>query len=118
MKDAYSRVIDALNLKNQRLVENVQIFIKELQRITLLREETWMAVLSHMQHQVAKRLKQLRDEIHATERLSDLSEEEKNVIIADKRTSMSTMVSRLRNVFCLVFLRSVYFLFQDSSIVS
>lgn len=88
--------MDALNAKNQRLVENVQIFIHELQRITLLREETWMAVLSHMQHQVSKRLRQLRDEIQSTENLPDLSDDEKKMIIADKRSSTSAMVSETR----------------------
>jgi hypothetical protein len=54
MESCCVRLVDGLRQQNERLVDDVRIFVRELQRITLLREERWLTVLTHMQHEMNK----------------------------------------------------------------
>lgn len=92
MNDAYAMVVNALREKNGAMVDDIKLFIGELQRITLLREEVWLMALSHMEPEVTKRLAHLQQDIATTENHQSLSDTEKETIIAEKRDIMSKMV--------------------------
>ncbi len=52
MRQSCLRLVRVLEKDNAELIEHIQLFVRELQRITLLREEKWLSVLTHLQHEM------------------------------------------------------------------
>ncbi|VDO99149.1 unnamed protein product [Soboliphyme baturini] len=79
------RIVDSLRGRNPKLISDMNLFVRELHRITLLREEIWLAALSNMQNEVTKRFKLLEESIRSTEQNESLTTDEKAHIISEKR---------------------------------
>uniref|UniRef100_A0A915JTJ2 Non-specific serine/threonine protein kinase n=1 Tax=Romanomermis culicivorax TaxID=13658 RepID=A0A915JTJ2_ROMCU len=80
LSNPFSSIVDVMNVKYHTLVANSKIFIREMQRLALLREEIWLAALTYAQQEFAKRMKQLKDEIKLMKSDEQLMEDDKTNI--------------------------------------
>lgn len=69
LSQCYELVLKSIDQKCDRMVPEAKIFVKELQRITLLREEVWFTALTYTQHEVKKRLQQCKHDEEARKTL-------------------------------------------------
>ncbi|PIO56285.1 hypothetical protein TELCIR_22316, partial [Teladorsagia circumcincta] len=65
------------------LVKDVREFVNELQRINLLNEERWTFVLANLDHEMEKRLEQIRAESEKTVNAAHLDDKTRLDIIAE-----------------------------------
>ncbi|CAI4225354.1 unnamed protein product [Auanema sp. JU1783] len=77
------------------LVRDTREFISELQKINLLYEERWMFVLSHLDHEMNKRLDQIRVESLRTMQAAHLDDKARTEIVAEKTRLITTSVYRI-----------------------
>jgi len=76
-----------------RMISEVQLFVGELRRITLLWDELWLGALSQLYQDVMRRLKQLENEMAKVSSNTMLSSEEAKVIIQKKHMTVLKPVS-------------------------
>ena len=62
----------------------VQRFVNELQRISLLWDELWLGTLQQYSGDITKRIKRMEDEVARLNRNPTLSAEEKKLLVLDK----------------------------------
>ena len=84
MRSAYAQIQEAMVRRCGAAVEQVQRFVHELQRISLLWDELWMGTLQQHSHDVAKRVRKMEEEALRLSRNRALSEEEKRHLALDK----------------------------------
>jgi PI-3-kinase-related kinase SMG-1 len=84
MRGAYAQIVDAMVKQCGGAVEQVQRFVNELQRISLLWDELWLGTLQQYTHDIAKRIKKMEEEVHRLSRNDTLSLEEKKHLALDK----------------------------------
>uniref|UniRef100_A0A158P8G8 PI3K/PI4K domain-containing protein n=1 Tax=Angiostrongylus cantonensis TaxID=6313 RepID=A0A158P8G8_ANGCA len=77
--------VSILNMHYPELVKDVREFVNELQRINLLNEERWMFVLANLDHEMEKRLDQIRTETEKTV----------NAVHLDEKTRLDIIVYRI-----------------------
>uniref|UniRef100_A0A915ESJ8 Non-specific serine/threonine protein kinase n=1 Tax=Ditylenchus dipsaci TaxID=166011 RepID=A0A915ESJ8_9BILA len=90
-----SLVVAALEKKHPELVKEATNFCTQLHQIHMLPEEKWLFVLNHVDHDLAKRLKQLEGENAKVRKHPHLSEEEKLNVNKQKLESVMQMVNQL-----------------------
>jgi PI-3-kinase-related kinase SMG-1 len=100
LKNMYKYVLDTLTEKNPKMIDEVKLFVHEMRRITLLREELWFGTMNQISSDLGKRIDQLSNEINKLKfNESCLSEKEKNDIIREKyEIILQPIVSILENV--------------------
>ena len=76
-----------------RMISEVQLFVGELRRITLLWDELWCGALSQLYQDVMRRLKQLENEMAKVSSNTMLSAEEAKAIIRKKHVTVLKPVS-------------------------
>ena len=84
MQGAYAQIVDAMVKQCGDSVEQVQRFVNELQRISLLWDELWLGTLQQYSGDIAKRIKKMEDEVARLNRNQTLSAEEKKLLVLDK----------------------------------
>lgn len=84
LKNSYKYLLDTLVQSNPRMIEEVKLFVHEMRRITLLREELWVGTLNQIHSDINKRIEQLTSEINKVNVNQFLSESDKTSIIKDK----------------------------------
>ena len=70
------------------MISEVQLFVTELRRITLLWDELWLGAVSQLYQEVMRRLKQLENEVAKVTANSALTAEESKAIIARKHRTV------------------------------
>ena len=93
LQSGYHTIVESLADGNSRLVSEVQDFVQELRRVTLLWEELWLGSLIQIHHDFAKRESQLNDEIKRVHSSSSLSVQEKAALIKGKHIALMKPVS-------------------------
>ncbi|VDM60756.1 unnamed protein product [Angiostrongylus costaricensis] len=78
-------LVSVLEMHYPELVKDVREFVNELQRINLLNEERWMFVLANLDHEMEKRLDQIRTETEKTV----------NAVHLDEKTRLEIIVYRI-----------------------
>jgi len=76
-----------------RMISEVQLFVGELRRITLLWDELWLGALSQLYQDVMRRLKQLENEMAKVCSNTMLSADEAKAIIQKKHMTVLKPVS-------------------------
>lgn len=93
--EKYSQsLIDSIKIIYPKLMEDVTNFSQELQKINLLSDERWLFVLSNLEMEFERRIKQLdleRQKISPTH--SHLGDTEIDAILIQKRGILLDMVS-------------------------
>jgi len=79
-----------------RMMSEVQLFVGELRRITLLWDELWLGALGQLYQDVMRRLKQLENEMAKVSSNTMLSPEEAKAIIQKKHMTV------LKPVNCII----------------
>ncbi|KJH42634.1 FATC domain protein [Dictyocaulus viviparus] len=77
------------------LVKDVREFVNELQRINLLNEERWTFVLANLDHEMEKRLEQIRAESEKTVNATHLDDKTRLDIITEKSRLITSSVYRI-----------------------
>ena len=93
LQSGYHTIVESLADGNPRLVSEVQEFVHELRRVTLLWEELWLGSLIQIHHDFEKRENQLNDEIKRVNSSSSLSSQEKTTLIRGKHIALMKPVS-------------------------
>jgi len=90
------------------MISEVQLFVGELRRITLLWDELWLGALSQLYQDVMRRLKQLENEMAKVSSNTMLSAEEAKAIIWKKHVTVLKPVSCIM-LYLLKFLLLYHF---------
>lgn len=80
----FMAMVDTLSKTAPEAITQVQAFVSELRRISLLWDELWMSTLIQHHAEITKRLAQLESEIMKTETNMSLTNDEKDELIAEK----------------------------------
>ncbi|KAF5814367.1 putative non-specific serine/threonine protein kinase [Helianthus annuus] len=82
------RILACLNKQYPRLVQDVQLMIKELENVTVLWDELWLSTLQDLHSDVMGRINLLKEEASRIAENATLSHTEKNKINAAKYSAM------------------------------
>jgi PI-3-kinase-related kinase SMG-1 len=93
MESCYTTIVDSLQSINPQLVSQLQQFIQELRRITLLWEELWLGSLIQTHQDVLRRQQQLDEEIKRVSNNITLNERQKMTLIKEKHIAIMKPVS-------------------------
>ncbi|ETN76508.1 phosphatidylinositol 3- and 4-kinase [Necator americanus] len=88
-------LVSVLEAHYPELVKDVREFVNELQRINLLNEERWTFVLANLDHEMEKRLEQIRAESEKTVNATHLDDKTRLEIIAEKSRLITSSVYRI-----------------------
>ncbi|KAL4581244.1 hypothetical protein LXL04_017454 [Taraxacum kok-saghyz] len=83
-----TRILACLNKQYPRLVQDVQLMIKELENVTILWEELWLSTLQDLHSDVIGRINLLKEEASRISENTTLTHTEKNKINAAKYSAM------------------------------
>lgn len=85
LKSAYKYLLDTLAESNPKVIDQVKLFVHEMRRITLLREELWYGTLNQIHSDLNKRIEQLNAEItKLNSNQSNLNQVDKKEISKEK----------------------------------
>ncbi|XP_030068691.1 serine/threonine-protein kinase SMG1 isoform X4 [Microcaecilia unicolor] len=99
MQDCYSKIVEKLSSANPTMVQQVQMLVAELRRVTVLWDELWLGVLLQQHMYVLRRIQQLEDEVKRVQNNNTLRKEEKMAIMREKHTAlMKPIVFALEHV--------------------
>ncbi|KAG2455286.1 SMG1 kinase, partial [Polypterus senegalus] len=102
MQDCYTKIVDKLSSANPTMVQQVQLLVGELRRITLLWDELWLGVLQQQHMHVLRRIQQLEDEVKRVQNNNTLRKEEKIAIMREKHSAlMKPVVFALEHVYSI-----------------
>ncbi|XP_047656550.1 serine/threonine-protein kinase SMG1 isoform X1 [Tachysurus fulvidraco] len=88
MQDCYSKIVDMLSSANPTMVQQVQMLVGELRRVTVLWDELWLGVLQQQHMHVLRRIQQLEDEVKRVQNNNTLRKEEKVAIMREKHSAL------------------------------
>ncbi|RDD40629.1 Serine/threonine-protein kinase SMG1 [Trichoplax sp. H2] len=88
MEVSYNKILDFFLKQHHLMVCEVQIFVQELRRITLLWEELWLGTVAQYNASFKRRIQQIEEEIERITRNESLNDKEKADIIHDKHTAI------------------------------
>jgi serine/threonine-protein kinase SMG1 len=99
LKNNYKYLLDTLLSSNPKMIEQVKLFVNEMRRITLLREELWYGTLNQIHTDLDKRMEQLTLEMGKLKANQSLGVNEKNSIAKEKyEILLQPIVSILEHV--------------------
>jgi hypothetical protein len=84
LKNTYKYLLNTLSESNPNTIEQVKLFVHEMRRITLLREELWCGTLNQIHSDINKRLGQLDHELTKVFSNQDLNNSDKARISKEK----------------------------------
>lgn len=84
LHSCFMSMVDTLSKQAPETITQVQSFVNELRRISLLWDELWVSTLVQHHAEITKRLSQLEAEITKTENNMSLTNDEKDQLIAEK----------------------------------
>jgi len=77
------RIMGRIKQKNERIIEETKMVIKELQRITVLWEELWLNKITSLQFDISKRLHKVNAEFERINDNLNLTPAEQNRIMKE-----------------------------------
>ena len=99
LKSTYKCLLDTLSETNPKVIDEVKLFVHEMRRITLLREELWYGTLNQIHSDISKRIEQLNLELIKVNGNESLSETERVFITKAKyEILLHPIVALLENV--------------------
>ncbi len=100
LKNTYKYLLDTLSETNPKMIDEVKLFVNEMRRITLLREELWYGTLNQIHSDVSKRMDQLTNELNRLKSNQSLDETQKIKITKEKyEIVLQPIVSILEHVY-------------------
>ena len=93
LMNCYQTIVESIRVHNPQLVCELQGFIMELRRITLLWEELWHGSLIQTHHDVMRRQQQLEEEIKRVNGNQNLTNQQKTTLIREKHVAIMKPVS-------------------------
>ncbi|XP_034250537.1 serine/threonine-protein kinase SMG1 [Thrips palmi] len=84
LKNCFLAMVDTLSKQAPEAISQVQQFVCELRRITLLWDELWLGTLSQNQSEINQKVSQLKAEITRVEQNGSLSPTDKEKLISEK----------------------------------
>ncbi|RWS29156.1 serine/threonine-protein kinase-like protein 4 [Leptotrombidium deliense] len=84
MQNCYAALVNSLSVQNPELIMQTKTFVHELRRITILWDELWMGTLIGHMSEMKKQVTNLDEEIAKVHKNVSLSNEEKELFIAEK----------------------------------
>ena len=104
LTSCYQTIVESIRTHNPELISELQGFIMELRRITLLWEELWHGSLMQTHHDVTRRQQQLEEEIKRVNGNQNLTHHQKATLIREKHIAIMKPVraldSSLSHVVC------------------
>lgn len=88
LTSCYQVIVESIRAHNPQLVSELQGFIMELRRITLLWEELWHGSLLQTHHDVTRRQQQLEEEIKRVNGNQNLTNQQKATLIREKHVAI------------------------------
>ena len=85
-------IVSELREHSSRFMDEVEVLISELQRITMLWEEQWILLLDRLRHDVAARARTMRDESSRVLTNATLLEQDKRRIMLEKYRAITKPV--------------------------
>lgn len=112
LTSCYQTIVESIRAHNPELISELQGFIMELRRITLLWEELWHGSLMQTHHDVTRRQQQLEEEIKRVNGNQNLTNQQKATLIREKHIAIMKPVSAAAPLFSrvkfLCFVQSCY----------
>ena len=102
LTSCYQTIVESIRAHNPELISELQGFIMELRRITLLWEELWHGSLLQTHHDVTRRQQQLEEEIKRVNGNQNLTNQQKATLIREKHIAIMKPVSTVAPLFCRV----------------
>ena len=93
LTSCYQTIVESIRTHNPQLISELQGFIMELRRITLLWEELWHGSLMQTHHDVTRRQQQLEEEINRVNSNQNLTSQQKATLIREKHIAIMKPVS-------------------------
>lgn len=93
LTSCYQTIVESIRAHNPQLISELQGFIMELRRITLLWEELWHGSLMQTHHDVTRRQQQLEEEIKRVNGNQNLTNQQKTTLIREKHIAIMKPVS-------------------------
>ena len=93
LTNCYQTIVESIRTHNPQLISELQGFIMELRRITLLWEELWHGSLMQTHHDVTRRQQQLEEEINRVNSNQNLTSQQKATLIREKHIAIMKPVS-------------------------
>ena len=93
LTSCYQTIVESIRTHNPQLISELQGFIMELRRITLLWEELWHGSLLQTHHDVTRRQQQLEEEINRVNSNQNLTSQQKATLIREKHIAIMKPVS-------------------------
>ncbi|CAD5118686.1 DgyrCDS7369 [Dimorphilus gyrociliatus] len=88
LQHCFGAIVNTLSAKDAKMVSEVEAFVYELRRITLLWDELWNGTLTQYQNDMDRRFKQLENEIKSVYNNNDLTDSMKNIIAREKHQAI------------------------------
>ena len=95
LQSCYHTIVESLRSHNPELITELQGFVQELRRITVLWEELWHGSLIQTHHDVMRRQHQLEEEIKRVNSNPTLANPQKVALIREKHLAIMKPVSSL-----------------------
>ena len=93
LQSCFLSIVDSLRNYNPQLISEVQGFIQELRRVTLLWEELWHGSLMQTHQDVTRRQHQLEEEVKRVMHNPNLTAQQKSALIREKHVAIMKPVS-------------------------
>lgn len=100
LTSCYQTIVESIRAHNPQLISELQGFIMELRRITLLWEELWHGSLMQTHHDVTRRQQQLEEEIKRVNGNQNLTNQQKATLIREKHIAIMKPVSAVETFYC------------------
>lgn len=104
LTSCYQTIVESITAHNPQLISELQGFIMELRRITLLWEELWHGSLMQTHHDVARRQQQLEEEIKRVNGNQNLTNQQKATLIREKHIAIMKpvvfVIEQLNKITC------------------
>ena len=87
MQSAHANIVEFMMKQSevgQKSIEQVQVVVYELQRISLLWDELWLGTLQQYGNEINRRVKKMDDEVQRLSRNDTLTQEEKSRLVKEK----------------------------------
>jgi hypothetical protein len=81
-----TEIIETLRSTRPDLIADLELFVNEFQQIVLLTTERWLFVLSHLEQDILRAIKQIEKEKDQLELMS--SKEEVNLFVCEATTAV------------------------------
>ncbi|XP_046606357.1 serine/threonine-protein kinase SMG1 isoform X1 [Neodiprion virginianus] len=102
LNSCFMPMVDCLSKKIPDTINQVQVLVKELRRITLLWDELWLATLVQHHAEITRRFAQLEIEIRKVRENASLPTDEKEQLIAEKhRIILKPIIFVLENLLAI-----------------